>query len=156
MAQKPDIKFDKLFQKLYNPELWRMAYEMIAPTPGNMTAGVNGTTIDGMGMELIEGMIADLKASRYRPTPVRRVYIKKSNGKLRPLGIPSFQDKLLQTIIKLILESIYEPIFSNDSHGFRPERSCHTALASIKRLNGIRWWVEGNIKGNSAKVTFGL
>jgi len=147
MAQKPDIKFDKLFQKLYNPELWRMAYEMIAPTPGNMTAGVNGTTIDGMGMELIEGMIADLKASRYRPTPVRRVYIKKSNGKLRPLGIPSFQDKLLQTIIKLILESIYEPIFSNDSHGFRPERSCHTALASIKRLNGIRWWVEGDIKG---------
>ncbi len=73
MAQKPEIQFDKLFQKLYNVDLWLVAYQIIAPIPGNMTAGVDGKTIDGAGLELIDGLIADLKASRYRPCPVRRV-----------------------------------------------------------------------------------
>ena len=147
MAQKPEVKFDKLFQKLYNIELWLLAYESIAPKPGNMTAGVDGRTIDGTGTELIESTIAELKASSYKPTPVRRVYVEKSNGKLRPLGIPSFKDKLLQTVVKFILEAIYEPTFSEASHGFRPGKSCHTALEQVKRMNGVRWWVEGDIKG---------
>jgi retron-type reverse transcriptase len=145
MAQKPDVKFNKLYQKLYNPELWLVAYERIAPKPGNMTAGVDGSTVDGMGMKLIEGMIASLRMSRYKPQPVRRVYIKKANGKMRPLGIPSFADKLLQSVVKLLLEAIYEPTFSDDSHGFRPQRSCHTALQQVKKMNGVRWWVEGDI-----------
>jgi group II intron reverse transcriptase/maturase len=147
MAQKPEVKFDKLFQKLYNAELWLMAYEQIAPKPGNMTAGADGSTIDGMGRELIVNTIAELKASRYKPQPVRRIYIEKANGKLRPIGIPGFRDKLLQTVVKLILEAIYEPTFSEASHGFRPKRSCHTVLAQIKRMTGIRWWVEGDIAG---------
>ena len=147
MASKPEVKFDKLYQKLYNVELWRMAYEQIAPKPGNMTAGVDGSTVDGMGLELITRVIADLKASRYKPKPVRRIYIEKANGKLRPIGIPSFADKLLQTVVKLILEAIYEPTFSESSHGFRPNRSCHTALAQVKRMMGVRWWVEGDIAG---------
>ncbi len=147
MAQKPEVKFDKLFQKLYNSELWLMAYQSIAPKPGNMTAGVDGKTIDGTGLEMIEELIAELKASSYKPTPVRRVYIPKANGKMRPLGIPSSRDKLLQTVIKHILEAIYEPTFSEASHGFRSGKSCHTALASIKRMVGIRWWVEGDVKG---------
>lgn len=147
MAEKPNIQFDKLYQKLYNKELWLMAYESIAAKQGNMTAGVDGETIDGMGQELIEAMITDLKMSRYKATPVRREYIEKANGKLRPLGIPSFRDKLLQTVIKLVLEAIYEPQFSENSHGFRPERSCHTALQQVKKMQGIRWWVEGDIKG---------
>jgi retron-type reverse transcriptase len=88
MAQKPQVKFDKLFQKLYNVELWIMAYEQIAPKPGNMTAGADGSTVDGMGMELITDTIAELKASRYKPKPVRRTYIKKANGQLRRIGIP--------------------------------------------------------------------
>jgi retron-type reverse transcriptase len=146
MAQKPEVKYDKLFQKLYNTDLWLMAYESIAAKPGNMTPGTDGSTVDGMGMELIEEMIADLKASRYKPTPVRRMYIPKANGKMRPIGIPSFEDKLLQTVVKFILEAIYEPTFSDDSYGFRPDRSCHTALESIKRAKGIRWWVEGDIR----------
>jgi group II intron reverse transcriptase/maturase len=147
MAQKPDVKFDKLFQKLYNQELWLMAYESIAPKPGNMTPGVDGRTIDGMGIERITSIIADLKASRYKPNPVRRVYIPKTNGKFRPLGIPCFEDKLLQTVVKIILEAIYEPTFSDASHGFRPNRSCHTALEVVKKMNGTRWWVEVDIKG---------
>ena len=148
MAQKPEVQFDKLFQKLYNIDLWLLAYESIAPKPGNMTAGVDGKTIDGAGLKLITDLIADLKASRYTPHPVRRTYIPKANGKLRPLGIPSFQEKLLQTVVKLILEAIYEPTFSDTSHGFRPQRSCHTALEQIKHeMYGVRWWVEGDIKG---------
>ncbi|QBD83740.1 group II intron reverse transcriptase/maturase [Ktedonosporobacter rubrisoli] len=147
MAQKPEIQFDKLYQKLYNPELWLLAYQQIAPKPGNMTEGMDGKTIDGAGMQLIMDMIGDLKASRYVPKPVRRVYIPKASGKLRPLGIPCFQDKLLQMVVKLILEAIYEPTFSEASHGFRPQRSCHTALETVKRMIGVRWWIEGDIKG---------
>jgi len=148
MAQKPEVQFDKLFQKLYTVDLWLLAYQSIAPIPGNMTAGVDGKTIDGAGLKLIDGLIADLKASRYTPCPVRRVYTPKPNGKLRPLGIPSFRDKLLQTVLKLILEAIYEPTFAETSHGFRPERSCHTAIEHVKRdMTGTRWWVEGDIKG---------
>ena len=148
MTLKPEVKFDKLYQKLYNVELWLLAYQRIAPKPGNMTPGVDGKTVDGAGLKLIQDAIADLKASRYKPIPVRRVYIPKPNGKQRPLGIPGFRDKLLGTVLKLILEAIYEPTFSNNSHGFRPGRSCHTALEAVKKeMNGVRWWVEGDIKG---------
>src|SRR5258708_39645497 len=106
MAQKPEVQFDKLFQKLYNVELWLLAYQSIAPLPGNMTAGVDGKTIDGAGLKLIDGLIEDLKASRHSPCPVRRVYIPKPNGKLRPLDIPIVRDKLLQTDVKLILQPL--------------------------------------------------
>jgi group II intron reverse transcriptase/maturase len=148
MAQKPEVQFDKLYQKLYNIKLWLLAYQQIAPKPGNMTAGVDGETIDKAGLRLITEMIADLKASRYTPRPARRVYIPKANGRLRPLGIPCFRDKLLETVLKLILEAIYEPTFSDHSHGFRPERSCHTALEQVKReMTGTRWWIEADIKG---------
>jgi retron-type reverse transcriptase len=148
MAKKPEVKFDKLFQKLYNVELWLLAYQCIAPKQGNMTPGVDGKTVDGAGLKLIRDAIADLKASRYKPIPVRRVYIPKPNGKQRPLGIPAFRDKLLGTVLKLILEAIYEPTFSQHSHGFRPGRSCHTALEAVKtEMTGVRWWVEGDIKG---------
>ena len=147
MAQKPTVKFDKLFQKLYNTDLWVLAYEQIAPKPGNMTPGPDKRTIDGMGLARIQAVIADLKASRYKPKPVRRTYIPKSTGGQRPLGIPCFEDKLLQTVVRLILEAIYEPTFSEASHGFRPNRSCHTALEQVKQMNGVRWWVECDIKG---------
>jgi len=147
MAQKPEVKFDKLFQKLYNKQLWIMAYENIAANPGNMTEGSNGKTIDGMSLELIDQMIEDLKASRYKPQPARRTYRDKADGSKRPIGIPSPEDKLLQTVVRFILEAIYEPTFSEASHGFRPERSCHTALEQVKKLVSVRWWVKGDIKG---------
>ncbi len=147
MAQKPEVKFDNLFSKLYNTELWLLAYQSIAPKPGNLTTGVDGKNIDGMGNKVISQLITELKSSRYKPHPVRRVYLPKPDGRLRPIGIPSFRDKLLQTILKLILEAIYEPTFSDASHGFRPQRSCHTALSEVKKMHGTRWWVEADIKG---------
>lgn len=113
-----------------------------------MTKGIDGQTLDGMGMERINRIIQSLRNHSYHPNPVRREYIPKANGKLRPLGIPSADDKLVQEVVRLILGSIYEPTFSNSSHGFRPNRSCHTALDQIHRTyTGVKWFVEGDIKG---------
>jgi group II intron reverse transcriptase/maturase len=113
-----------------------------------MTAGADGKTIDAMSMVRIETLIASLKDHSYRPKPARRTYIQKKNGKTRPLGIPSFDDKLVQEIVRMELEAIYEPTFSNRSHGFRPNRSCHTALDQLqKTFSGVKWFIEGDIKG---------
>lgn len=113
-----------------------------------MTAGNDGNTIDGMSMKRIDSLIQKLKDFSYQPKPARRTYIPKANGKMRPLGIPAFDDKLVQEVVRMILESIYEPTFQNSSHGFRPKRSCHTALQYIKRnYTGVKWFVEGDIKG---------
>ena len=112
-----------------------------------MAAGADGTTIDGMGNERIEGIIMSLRDRSYQPKPARREYIaKKNSSKKRPLGIQSGNDKLVQEIVKMILESIYEPVFSDKSHGFRPNRSCQTALMQIqKTFTGTNWFVEGDI-----------
>lgn len=119
-----------------------------------MTAGSDGKTIDGMSMKRIEALIQKLKDFSYQPKPARRTYIPKANGKTRPLGIPSFDDKLVQEVVRMILESIYEPTFCATSHGFRPKRSCHTALQHIKRnYTGVKWFVEGDIKGALTMLT---
>jgi group II intron reverse transcriptase/maturase len=114
-----------------------------------MTAGVDGTTMDNMSESRIERIISSLKDHSYRPNPARREYIAKkgNNTKKRPLGIPSGDDKLLQEAVKMILESIFEPNFSKSSHGFRPKKSCHTALKHIHdTFTGTHWFVEGDIE----------
>ena len=114
----------------------------------NMTPGTDGKTIDEMSLERIERLIVSLKDESYQPHPARRVYIPKKNGKKRPLGIPSFEDKLVQEVVRLLLEAIYEGHFEGTSHGFRPHRSCHTALGMIqKSFAGAKWFIEGDIKG---------
>jgi len=124
-----------------------MAYERLKSKPGNMTPGTDGQTLDGYSVEDIQKMIGLLRTEQYRPTPVRRVYIpKKVKGKRRPLGVPSPRDKLVQECIRLILEAIYEPNFHDNSHGFRPGRSCHTALESLRRnWVGTKWVIEADI-----------
>jgi len=125
-----------------------MAYAKIYAKEGNMTQGVDGQTIDGMSLERIEKLIESLKDCSYQPNPSKRVYIPKKNGGKRPLGIPSFEDKLVQEVVRTLLEAMYERTFSNYSHGFRPDKSCHTALMQIKdRFTGAKWFVEGDIKG---------
>lgn len=146
-AKAPTYHYRRLYRNLYNPEFYLQAYYNIYGKPGNMTPGTDGQTIDGMGMERIGKLIESLKDHSYRPNPARRTYIKKKNGKMRPLGIPSFDDKLVQEIVRMLLEAIYEPTFSNYSHGFRPNRSCHTALLQLQRnFSGTRWFIEGDIK----------
>jgi group II intron reverse transcriptase/maturase len=140
--------YERLYRNLYNEEFFLLAYQSIYPSEGNMTAGTDGKTIDGMGMDRIQKLIESMKKHNYQPNPARRTYIEKKNGKKRPLGIPSFDDKLVQEVIRMILESIYEPTFSNLSHGFRPNRSCHTALEQIQaKFTGTKWFIEGDIHG---------
>ncbi len=147
-AANEDYHYKRLYRNLYNPEIFLLAYERTQAKPGNMTAGNDGNTIDGMSMKRIDSLIQKLKDFSYQPKPARRTYIPKANGKMRPLGIPAFDDKLVQEVVRMILESIYEPTFQNSSHGFRPKRSCHTALQYIKRnYTGVKWFVEGDIKG---------
>jgi len=147
-ATTTDYHYQRLYRNLYNPEFFLLAYQRIQAKPGNMTAGTDGKTVDGMGMKRIETLIASLRDFSYQPKPARRTYIPKPGGKKRPLGIPSFEDKLVQEVVRLILESIYEPTFCDTSHGFRKRRSCHTALQHVKRnFTGVKWFVEGDIKG---------
>ncbi len=140
--------FDRIYRNLYNPELFGMAYQNIYAKEGNMTPGSDGKTIDGMSINRIETLISSLKNESYQPHPSRRTYIPKKNGKMRPLGIPSFDDKLVQECVRMILEAIYEGSFLRTSHGFRPKHSCHTALDQIQTcFTGVKWFVEGDIKG---------
>ncbi len=140
--------FERLYRNLYNPELFMMAYQNIYANQGNMTKGTDGKTIDAMSLNRIDGIIASLKDESYQPNPSRRTYIPKKNGKMRPLGIPSFDDKLVQECVRLLLEAVYEGSFSKTSHGFRPNHSCHTALNQVQVcFTGVKWFVEGDIKG---------
>lgn len=147
-AKNEEYTFQRLYRNLYNTEFYLDAYAKIYPNKGSNTKGIDDDTIDGMSLERIEKLIEKLKNQSYQPKPARRVYIPKKNGKPRPLGIPSFEDKLVQEVTRRILESIYEPQFSDNSHAFRPNRSCHTALVQIRNtFTGTRWFIEGDIKG---------
>lgn len=140
--------YKRLYRNLYNEDLFLLAYQNIYASQGNMTAGVDGKTIDAMSIERIRRLIEKLQTEQYQPNPSRRTYIPKKNGKKRPLGIPTIDDKLVQEVVRMILESIYEDSFESSSHGFRPNRSCHTALLSIQaKFTRCRWFVEGDIKG---------
>ena len=141
-------KYERLYRALFNEEMYYVAYQRIYAKPGNMTPGSDNKTVDGMNLDRIEKLIQSLKDESYQPQPSKRTYIPKKKGKVRPLGIPAFDDKLVQEVIRMILEAIYEGQFSNCSYGFRPKQSCHTALAQIqKSFNGAKWFVEGDIKG---------
>ena len=147
-SQNPNYKFERLYRLLFNENLYALAYQMMSKKTGNMTKGTDGKTISGMSIKRIQSIIDKLRDESYQPHPAKRIYIPKKNGKQRPLGIPSFEDKLVQKVIQMILESIYEGSFEKCSHGFRPHRSCHTAMASIMEgFDGTRWFVEGDIKG---------
>ena len=147
-SQSSDYKYERLYRYLFSEEMFAVAYQRIYAKQGNMPPGTDGKTIDEMSLERIERLIVSLKDESYQPHPARRVYIPKKNGKKRPLGIPSFEDKLVQEVVRLLLEAIYEGHFEGTSHGFRPHRSCHTALGMIqKSFAGAKWFIEGDIKG---------
>ena len=147
-SKDSSYKFERLYRILFNEELFYAAYQKIASNGGSTTKGSDGRSIDEMSLARIETLIASLKDESYQPHPSRRVHIPKKNGKTRPLGIPAFEDKLVQEVVRMILEAIYEGHFETTSHGFRPKRSCHTALLHIqKTFNGAKWFIEGDIKG---------
>jgi group II intron reverse transcriptase/maturase len=140
-----------LYRLLFKPELYVLAYERIKSKPGNMTPGTDEETIDGFGMDEIRKLIEEMRTEKYQPSPVRRALIPKSNGKMRKLGIPSARDKIVQEVVRLILEAIYDSphgaYFKESSHGFRRSRSCHSALKEIQsKWSGTTWFLEGDIK----------
>lgn len=140
--------FTRLFRYLLRSDIYYVAYQHLYANNGAGTRGINNDTADGFSEAYVAQIIEALKAGNYMPSPVRRTYIRKANGKMRPLGLPTFTDKLVQEAIRMILEAIYEPLFSNYSHGFRPGRSCHTALVQLKHeFIGASWFIEGDIKG---------
>lgn len=141
-SKDSSYKFERLYRILFNEELFYVAYQKIASNGGSTTKGSDGRSIDEMSLARIETLIASLKDESYQP------HIPKKNGKTRPLGIPAFEDKLVQEVVRMILEAIYEGHFETTSHGFRPKRSCHTALLHIqKTFSGAKWFIEGDIKG---------
>lgn len=149
LANKEEV-FTKLYRYLLRPDIYFVAYKNLYANNGAATKGVTEDTADGFSEAKIDSIIKALADETYQPMPVRRTYIQKKNNrkKLRPLGIPTFTDKLAQEVLRMILEAVYEPIFLDVSHGFRPKRSCHTALKQLRReFNGTRWFVEGDIKG---------
>lgn len=137
---------NELYRQLFNPQLYLVAYGRIYSNDGAMTPGACGETADGMSLAKIGRVIDAMRHERYRFQPARRIYIPKKNGKKRPLGLPSWSDKLVGEVIRLLLEAYYEPRFSDRSHGFRPRRGCHTALGEVSdKWTGTTWFIEGDI-----------
>ena len=152
---KPEIKrelsvaIECSYKQLFDINIYKSAYQKLKSNPGNMTEGTENETLDGISVEWALDVINQMKDRNFQFKPSLRVYIPKKNtiGKLRPLGIPSPRDKIIQQAIRMILESVYEPLFINTSHGFRPNRSTTTAVFEVKNWNGITWMIEGDIKG---------
>lgn len=150
---KQGLPLEDIYRQLYNPELYLRAYGRLYANKGAMTAGVTRETVDRMSLEKIEKIITAIRYERYRWIPVKRVYVPKRNRKLRPLGMPVWSDKLLQEVIRMILEAYYDCQFSPRSHGFRSGRGCHTALSEIdKTWTGTCWLIEGDISKCFEKI----
>jgi group II intron reverse transcriptase/maturase len=140
------LPLERVYRLLFNRDLYLRAYAKLYPNKGALTPGATTETVDGMAVATIDRIIAAIRSERYRWTPVRRTYIPKANGKRRPLGLPTWSDKLLQEVLRSILDAYFDPQFSECSHGFRARRGCHTALLAIRhQWKGVRWFIEGDI-----------
>ena len=140
----------KDLRRLMNhPDLWMQAYLNIQGNKGALTRGTEKTTMDGYSPERAANLVELIRERRYKPNPVRRVNIPtKVAGKMRPLGIPSADDKQVQEVVRMILERVYEPLFKDSSHGCRPRKSCHTALKAMQKgWTGTKWFIDIDIKG---------
>jgi len=145
---KRKLPLDDVYRQLYNPDMYLRSYAKLYPNDGAMTPGMTEETVDGWSMEKVAAIIVAIRDERWQWTPVKRVFIDKPKGGKRPLGLPVWSDKVVQDIIRSILEAYYEPQFSKHSHGFRPKRGCHTALKEIDEVwQGTKWFIEGDIKG---------
>jgi group II intron reverse transcriptase/maturase len=142
------LPLEELYRQMFNPQLYLLAYGRIYANKGAMTPGVSQETVDGMSLGKIGRIIEAMRFERYRFRPARRVHIPKKTGKgkTRPLGLPTWSDKLVGEVVRLLLEAYYDVQFSDRSHGFRPGRGCHTALREVTNTwTGTTWFVEGDV-----------
>jgi group II intron reverse transcriptase/maturase len=138
----------RLYRSLYSEDLYLAAYAKIYKNQGAMTPGADNNTADGMSLKTIRRIIDQLRSERFRFRPARRQNIPKKSGGTRKLAQPNFTDKLVQEVLRMLLEAYYEPRFRDSAHGFRPNRGCHTALSTVKqKFRGAAWFIEGDIKG---------
>src|SRR5216683_7011733 len=145
---KRRLPLDDVYRQLYNPDMYLRSYTKLYKNDGAMTPGTTGGTVDGMSLEKIDRVIGAIRCEQWKWPPVRRIYIEKPKGGKRPLGMPDWSPKVVQDIIRSILEAYYEPQFSDRSHGFRPKKGCQTALTEIYNIwKGTKWFIEGDIKG---------
>lgn len=138
----------RVYRCLYSEDLFLSAYDKISRNKGALTPGTTDETADGMNLGRIQRIIEDLRYERFRFRPSRRTQIPKADGRTRPLSIPCWSDKLVQEVLRCLLEAYYDLRFRNSSHGFRSGRGCHTALSTITReFIGTTWLIEGDIRG---------
>lgn len=150
-------RINGLHRLMRSAHLYERAYVRVSRNAGALTPGIDGETFDGMTLEKLAGLAERVAEGAYRPRPVRRVYIPKANGKMRPLGIPTIEDRLVQEVVRTILEAIYEPVFLRHSHGFRPGKSCHTALESIRDTwTGCKWLIEVDVRAFFDTIDHGI
>ena len=149
LAQRdPGKRFTHLWERVRDPAWLMQAWEEIRSNKGSMTAGTDNTVATDIDPERIQRLSDRLKTGHYRPQPVRRVYIAKSNGTRRPLGMPPLEDRIVQQAVRMVLEPIFEGDFSACSHGFRRNRSTQTALRDVVRMfPRVTWTIEGDIVG---------
>lgn len=148
---------ERVYRQLYNENLYVSAYSRLYRNEGALTPGVTSETIDGTSLTKIQSIIEGLRTETYRWSPVRRSYIRRKDGRKRPLGLPTWSDKLVEEVIRIMLSAYYEPIFSDNSHGFRPNRGCHTALKQIvSHWTGTVWFIEGDIRGCFDHIDHGV
>lgn len=142
------LPLDDVYRQMFNPNMYLRSYAKLYKNDGAMTPGITEETVDGMSLDKLDRVIEAIRYERWQWTPVRRIEIPKPKGGKRPLGMPTWSDKVVQDVIRSILEAYYEPQFSKHSHGFRPKRGCHTALIEIhEQWRGTKWFIEGDIKG---------
>ncbi|MEU9190248.1 reverse transcriptase/maturase family protein, partial [Streptomyces sp. NPDC048484] len=140
------LPLERLYRQLFNRELFLMAYGRIYSNSGAMTRGATRETVDGMSLAKIEAIIDTLRREAYQWSPARRVYVPKKDGRRRPIGMPPWSDKIVAEVVRLLLEAYYDVRFSDHSHGFRPNRGCHTALREVVNTwTGSKWFIEGDI-----------
>lgn len=140
------FKANDIYTLMFNMEMYEAAYKKLKSNPGNMTPGIDQVTLDGISTEVFKKIILSMKDESFQFKPGRRVNIPKANGKTRPLTVAPPRDKIVQEVMRMILEVIFEPTFSENSHGFRPNKSCHTALRQVKtQFGGASFFIEGDI-----------
>ena len=145
---KRKLPLDDVYRQLYNPDMYLRSYAKLYKNDGAMTPGTTGETVDGMSLDKMDRVIEAIRYERWKWPPARRTYIDKPKGGKRPLGMPDWSPKVVQDMIRSVLEAYYEPQFSDSSHGFRPHRGCQTALTEIHQTwLGTKWFIEGDIKG---------